>query len=216
MKDPKLDHASMAERRESMLEAAYRLFTKRSITAVTLEEIAKEAGCGKKTLLRYYDSKPGLVIAVATLEWKRFLTENQKRRPTADFEGMTAAQIFEFYLDSFLNLYKNNRDLLRFNQFFNIYILSEEVEHGALNPYEEMIEGLKGPFHKMYEIAKRDHTIRTDISEEEMFLSTLHLMLAVVTRYAVGLVYQPKKGFDAEKELLIQKEALLSHYCTKR
>ena len=29
-----------------------------------------------------------------------------------------------------------------------------------------------------------------------MFLATLHLMLAAVTRYAVGLLYQPENVFD--------------------
>ena len=37
-------------------------------------------------------------------------------------------------------------------------------------------------------------------------------MLAVVTRYAVGLVYQPERGFDDIKELEIQKEMLLLKY----
>ena len=53
----------------------------------------------------------------------------------------------------------------------------------------------------MYTRAEQDHTIRIDETEEEMFSTTLHLMFAAVTRYAVGLVYIPKSGFDAEKEL---------------
>ena len=211
MRDPKLDHATMVTRRENMLNAAYRLFTERSITAVTLEDIAKEAGCGKKTLLRYYDSKPGLVIAVAERQWEQFMTENRKRKPSENFDGMTAAEIFEFYLDSFLELYRNHKDLLRYNQLFNVYIRSENVDPGALNSYEDMIRNLTGQFHIVYEKAEQDHTIRTDIPEMEMFSTTLHLMLAVVTRYAVGLAFMPE-GFDPLKELEFQKEAILSQY----
>ena len=66
----------------------------------------------------------------------------------------------------------------------------------------------------VYERAEQDHTIRTDESEEEMFSTTLHLMLAAVTRYAVGLVYIPESGFDAEKELEKLKEAMLLRYKT--
>ena len=47
-----------------------------------------------------------------------------------------------------------------------------------------------------------------------MFSTTLHLMLAAVTRYAVGLVYIPENGLDAEKELEKLKEALLMRYRT--
>lgn len=211
MRDPELDHATMIERRENMLSAAYRLFTEKSITAVSLEEIAKEAGCGKKTLLRYYDSKPGLVIAVAERQWEQFTRENRKRRPNENFDGMTAEEIFIFYLDSFLELYRNHKDLLRYNQLFNVYLQSEKVDAGTMKPYEEMIRGLAKRFHIVYERAEQDHTIRTDIPEMEMFSTTLHLMLAVVTRYAVGLAFQPE-GFDDEKELVFQKEAILSQY----
>ena len=64
----------------------------------------------------------------------------------------------------------------------------------------------------VYERAEQDHTIRTDESEEEMFSTTLHLMLAAVTRYAVGLVYIPESGLDAENELEKLKEAMLLRY----
>ena len=47
-----------------------------------------------------------------------------------------------------------------------------------------------------------------------MFSTTLHLMLAAVTRYAVGLVYIPESGFDAEKELEKLKEAMMLRYKT--
>ena len=211
MRDPGSDRATMVMRRENMLNAAYRLFSEKSITAVTLDEIAREAGCGKKTLLRYYNSKPGLVIAVAGRQWEQFMAENRKRSPDENFDGMTAEEVFVFYLDSFLELYRNHRDLLRYNQLFNVYIQSVNVDPGAMRPYEEMIRNLAKRFHIVYEKAERDHTIRTDVPEMELFSTTLHLMLAAVTRYAVGLAFRPE-GFDALKELEFQKEAILAQY----
>ena len=211
MRDPGADHATMAVRRERMLSAAYRLFTEKSITSVTLEEIAREAGCGKKTLLRYYDSKLQLVIAVAVHQWGQVLQDILKRNAESRLEGASAREEFVFYLDSFIGLYLD-RELLRFNQLFNVYVQSEQPDTGTLEPYRDMIKGLAKRFHVVYEKAERDHTIRTDIPEHEMFSATLHLMLAVVTRYAVGLVYQSEEGFDAVKELEVLKEALLAMY----
>ena len=43
-----------------------------------------------------------------------------------------------------------------------------------------------------------------------MFSVTLHLMLATVTRYAVGLAYN--EDTDAEAELELLKEMLLSKF----
>ena len=77
----------------------------------------------------------------------------------------------------------------------------------TIRPYQDMIGELEPPFHEMYVKAQADHTLRTEIPEKEMFSTTLHLMLAAVTRYAVGLVYQA--GTEPEKELETLKELLL-------
>ena len=46
-----------------------------------------------------------------------------------------------------------------------------------------------------------------------MFSTTLHLMLAAVTRYAVGLVYEG--GTEPEKELTVLKEMLMGRYLAR-
>ena len=206
------DAAQMAKKRSDFLAKGYELFAKKNIDSVSTLEIARECGYGTTTLHRYYSTKPELVVAVAAWIWEQTIRENEEHRPSRDFSGMTAVEIFNFYLDSFIELYRNHRDLLRFNQFFNIYIQSEHIDPEVMKPYRDIIEGLKPEFHVIYARAEQDHTIRTDESEEEMFSTTLHLMLAAVTRYAIGLVYIPENGFDAEKELEKLKEALMLRY----
>lgn len=212
MRDKEKDAAQMAIKRRRFLEKAYELFTSKNIESVSMIEVARACGYGTMTLYRYFSTKPQLVIAVATWIWEQTIRENQERRPHADFAGMTALGIFEFYLDSFIELYRHKRDLLRFNQFFNIYIQSERIDPEVMKPYLDIIEGLRLEFHVIYARAAQDHTIRMDEPEEEMFSTTLHLMLAAATRYAIGLVYIPESGFDAEKELEKLKEALLMRY----
>ena len=212
MRNKEKDAAQMAIKRRHFLEKAYELFTKKNIESVTMVEVARECGYGTMTLYRYFSTKPELVVAVAAWIWEQTISENHRRRSGHHFEGMTAAEILAFYLEIFIELYRSKRDLLQFNQFFNIYIQSEGIDPEVLKPYRDIIEGLKPEFHVVWERAQQDHTIRTDEPEEEMFSSTLHLMLAAVTRYAVGLVYIPESGFDAEKELEKLKEALLMWY----
>ncbi len=43
---------------------------------------------------------------------------------------------------------------------------------------------------------------------------TLHLMLAIVTRYATGLIYQNDET-DAETELRMQKELLIARFTVR-
>ena len=148
-----------------------------------------------------------LVIAIAVRKWNEYLRENKAYVE----ENETAAQRFANYLDSFVDLYRNHRALLRFNQFFNIYLQREQVETEVLQPYQEVIRSLAERFYRMYKKAEEDHTLRTDIPVEEFFSVTLHLMLAAATRYAVGLVYRTG---DPEQELELLRAMLLSRFTT--
>lgn len=201
----RISAAQMAVRREIMLETAFRLFAEKNIDSVRIDDIAQETGFTTRSLLRYFKSKDDLVIAVAAWAWERFMTQNRKRRRNPN--GTTAAEDFAFYLESFLALYNNHADLLRFNQMFNVFVRAKHIDAMRMEPYQEVVEAVRQRFHEMYE--KRDGTLCAD-DEEEMFSVTLHLMLAAVTRYAVGLVY--RGGVEPIQELLILRDMLLERY----
>ena len=205
------------ERRQAFLEKGFEMFSQRNIESVRMEDIALASGHGIASMYRYFDRKAGFVVEVAAWKWGEFFKENRKRRPSDNFEGKTAADMFDFYLDSFLDLYRNQRALLRFNQFLNVYIQSsEDIAPETVNSYRQLMKPTADFFHLLYERGQRDGTIRTDIPETEMLSTTIHLMLAAVTRYAVGLVYQPPDGFDDLKELETLKRMLYQEYATQK
>ena len=205
------DAVEMAEKRKKLLNAGFHLFTEKGIEQVSLNEVAAEAGVGVATLYRYYSSKQDLVLEIGTTIWSEYTAKNMERNDIENPSG-TAVQRFESYLESFIDLYRNHKDLLRFNQLFNIYVINEQISIEKLEPYNDMIRLLEQRFCKVYQKAEQDGTLRTDIPEQEMFSTVLHLMLAVVTRYAVGLVYND--GTDPEKELLLQKKMLMNDFST--
>ena len=205
----------MAECRQAFLEKGFEMFSSKNIESVRMEDIAAASGHGIATLYRYFDKKADFVVAVAAWKWGEFFKENRRRRPSENFEGKTAADMFSFYLDSFLDLYRKQRALLRFNQFLNVYIQStEDVAPETVNLYRGLMKPITDFFYLLYERGKQDHTIRTDIPETEILSTTIHLMLAAVTRYAVGLVYRPEGGFDELRELETLKELLMMKYTT--
>ncbi len=202
-----------AQKRRVFLEKSFQMFTAANISSVTLQDIADASGYGIATLYRYFISKSNLVVETAVWGWKQYYKENLKRREQVAYEQMNGAQMLEFYLDSYLELYRNHKELLRFNQLFNIYIRSENIDEGVLKHYRDMIGRLEEQFASVYDKGTKDGTIRSDVGQSDMFCAIMHLMLAVVTRYAVGLAYKPEdKDYDEEKELLLLKEMLLKQY----
>ena len=208
------DAIEMAAKNQRILENGFRIFAENSIEKVTMSDVAKAAGVAVSSLYRYYNTKPTLVVAISTWAWNEYTKENARKATESGKPDRTAAEMFDFYLESFLDLYYNHKNLLRFNQFFNTYLLSVAISEEERMPYIDMIRGLEARFGGIYDKGLQDGTLRTDIPEKQLFSLTLHLMLAIVTRYAIGLVYQNDET-DAETELRMQKELLLAKFTVR-
>lgn len=202
------DERERAARKQRILEAAFPLLAEKGIDAVSMNEIADACSIGIATLYRHYRTKADLVLAISAWKWDDFMQANDKRLDTS---AMTAAENFDYYLETFLYLYRNYHDLLRFNHYFNGFVEKEQATQEQKKGFLDVVETIAQRFHKnIYVKAENDETLRTDISEEEMFSTTLHLMLSAITRYSVGLVFQ--NSSDMEKELLVLKKMLLREY----
>lgn len=204
------DAIQMAEKQKKTLETAFRVFSERTIESVTMTDIAKEAGVGIATLYRYYSTKPKLVMAVCVNVWKNYSTEQHIFADSNLQDNRTAAEDFEHFLDSFIELYRNHKDILRFNQFFNVYIQNEDVAAEDMKELIDFIYRLRTRFERIYQKGQKDGTLSCEISANRIFSLSLHLMLAAVTRYAVGLVYN--EDCDPIEELLMQKKMLMREF----
>lgn len=200
------DTVEMAAKNQRILESAFRLFAENTIEKVKLTEVAEAAEIGIASLYRYYPSKPELVLAVNTWAWSNYLSQN----PLPLSGQMTGAEELEVHLNAFLDLYHNHKELLRFNQFFNVYIQSEDISSEQMKNYLDIIRELEKPFAATCYKGQEDGTIKPGFSVKKMFSITLHLMLAAVTRYAVGLAYNEET--NAEEELELLKEMLLRKF----
>lgn len=206
-RNPERDAREREKRMLRIQEVAFNVFARDTIERVTMQDVADECEIGIATLYRHYKSKPELVVAASTWAWEKFIGANNQKM---DFSTLTAAEELEFYLETFINLYRNHRDILRFNQFFNIYVQSEKIDLEIMRPYMGMVKRLFLQFHGMWEKGERDGTLVRDLAEEEFITAVIRLMLAAVTRYAIGLVY--KGQADPEKELVLLKDMLVKRF----
>jgi len=204
--NPEISALQKETTRRMILSAGFRIFSEQTIEKVKMTDVAEASRIGVATVYRYYGTKADLVAAISTWAWGQYVSQVVQQST----EHMSAAEELSFFLETFMDLYRNHKDILRFNQFFNVYIESETVSEEAMKPFKAVIGQIVKRFHVIYEKAQKDHTVRTDIPENEIFSECLHLMLAAVTRYAVGLVFE--SGVDPEKELTLLKNMLLREF----
>ena len=197
--------------RQTIMEEGFKLYAERGIELVTLPEIADASIVGRATIFRYFNNKLELVISIASYKWEEYIKAYQDNTDEADIQKLSGAEWLKLYLDSFLDLYRNHADLLRFNYNFNIFVRNEKGTPEQMQPYMHIVDKLGGQFHEMYERGMKDGTLNTEIPEQEMFSTTFHIMLAAVTRYAVGLVYVYENA-DPEKELVRLEKMLLREF----
>ena len=195
-----------------IMEVAYQLFSDKGIEAVPMPTVAKASGVGNATLYRYFPAKLDLVVSIGTWKWNEYIALHDSFASKEERARMTGAEQLRFFMDAFLDLYRNHRDILRFNYSFNNYLRYEKATYEQTQSYIGMVDALGERFHRLYLRGQKDGTLNTEISEASMLSSLFHIMLAAITRYAVGLVYLPKEANDPESELVMLEELLLSRF----
>ena len=201
-----------AARRRSIIDNGFEMFSSRGIDLVSIDEIAGACSVTRATIYRYYPSKLDLVIEIGAVKWKEYFAEISARYPKGATDALSAWEHLGLIIDCFIDLYREKRELLRFNQYFNLFVKSANATDEQMRSYVGAIGLLRGAFERMYDKALRDGTVRTDMTAERMFSALLHIMLAAVTRYAVGLVYVPNSGADPVDELKMLKEMIINNF----
>ena len=197
-------------RRENMLEAGLRLFSKYGIENVKLQDVADEANVGIATLYNYYQNKPNLVNAISAYMWKKVWAENIDKVGKDELDSRNAYERIEGYFDLMIYLYREHPEILRFSGYYKTYMNLENSERIENNEHLDAVAPIAKIFHNLYEKAKVDKSIRTDIGEQEMFTTLALTMLGMAERYAMGIVWAANDENDYTKELLILKDMMLN------
>ena len=216
MRNSEKDAKEMSAKRELMLKTGFKIFSTNVIEAVSMQDIAAACNLGIATLYRYFATKLEFVIAVGVKQWENYYLEVEKLYNELDGENMNAVQEFEFCLDSYIRLYKNHKDFLKFNKNFDSYIRHEGATREQMKPYSDAVNVFAEKFHKIYVKAEKDGTLRTDVPEEKLFVSVAYIMFPVAAKCAEGFVYLGDSVTDMTEELVMLKNMILNEYVTEK
>ena len=204
------DEKEAERRRKQLLEAGFDLFSRHGIEAISLQMVSDTAEVGVATLYNYYQNKLSLVIAISAEVWENVRKELLEPFGLKALEGMNAYQLIEYYCDSIISLYQEKPEVLRFSANYKTYICREGVSQEQLKVQLDVLKPIGALFHTKYEEAKTDGSIRTDLSEWELFTTFTLTMLGMAERYAQGVVWADNPAGNHVKELLYLKEMLLA------
>ena len=199
---------------DQIIEACFKMFAENGIEQVTMTELAQASDVGRMTLFRYFPTKTELVVAISTYKWKEFIEWHNSLLSAEEIEMLTGAEYLKFFIYSFLELYRDHKDILRLNYNFNSFLIYQKGTEEQKKPYKELVDTLAEKFHTVYERGMLDGTLNTDIPEQTMFSSIFHIMLAAVTRYAQGLAIVNES--DPESELVMLADMMLAKFSNQK
>ena len=212
MRNLEKDEIEMAKKRARMLTVGFRLFSEMTIEVATMKDIAETCGFGYKTMFRYFGTKTALVIAIGAEKWKEYAVVVDKMYRARGGDAMNAAEELEFFLDCFIDLYQNHKDILRFVRNFETYIRHKNVSKEDLSAYNMVVDGFARKFHAVYQKAEKDGTLKLGLPETEFFPTIMYIMLSAAEKFAEGLVYPPEHEKDMTGELELLKKMILRMY----
>lgn len=150
-------------------------------------------------------------MELGALKWNQFAKEIRRNYEEQNCVKKTAYGEFCFFIDSYLLLYKKHQDLLRFNASFDQFVLHEHASPEALTEYYNSVTQFSDLFHEAWEKAQTDHTLRTDIPEQQLFVGTMYMMLTMMQKLASGLIY-PQETDTLIPEILKMEQQMVLEY----
>jgi AcrR family transcriptional regulator len=109
VKEPTQRSRRKAERREQLLAAASRLFAARGFRAVSIEDLASEAGVSGPALYRHFDSKESILADLLVDVSEQLLRQGSERVANATSPNDALRSLIAFHTDFALR----DRDLIR-------------------------------------------------------------------------------------------------------
>lgn len=186
-----------------IVDCAVNVFLERSISEVTVHDIAVSAGVGEATIYRYFTTKQNLVCAVAAeLENKIYRTYFDLSRAKNGFEKLS------LFYNTYSEIFSSRRELFRFINEFDAFMIndgktdSEEYSSG-LDMFKELCAGA-------YAEGLKDGSIAPVDDFETFYYATTHALLELCKKLSSTDIVKQDVGSNKQKEINILTEIILN------
>lgn len=205
----RLSEQAMQNRRETIIQTAFKLFCERGIENVPLAEIARRSGVSENTLYRYFANKNKLVLDAFVMLWDTIMKNvDHIVESVPNYDALTGIEQISVWLRGFRRLYQADREFVLFSYEAKLYLLRENIKLSCLQQ-DTLMQSFRGPCLAALEKGKKDGSIPTTSGCEELF----YAIWGAVRGYVVKIViYGKLYGQDSpwEKHYDMVEKGILS------
>ena len=160
-----------------LVDIATDLFMVRSISEVTIKDIAITAQVGEATIYRYFGSKQNLVMQAA-MKLQTIVSEGFFRLE----KGKNGYEKLALFYESYYDIFMKHSNFYKFLNEFDSYIASEKSDN--MNLYENAIDQYKVFYMDAYKMGLKDGSVKKQKDIEMFYFSTTHALLELCKKLA--------------------------------
>lgn len=172
-------------RMKEVIEKAAIIFCENGIDNTKVTDIAKEANIGVASVYRYFQTKADIVIQVGIKFWKDEAVKLYEKFNTDSFKRKQGLEQAEELLNVFMTLYKEHKNFLRYINYFDNYVVKEQIDALKLVEYEQNVINIKELIINAIKRGQADNTIRSTIDPEEFYITITHMLMSLVQKLAL-------------------------------
>jgi len=167
------------KKKEEVILVALEVFKEKGIENTKMSDISTNAEVGIASLYRYFKTKPELVICAAIKNWESVINTFYEDFNKDAYKSQNGIKSLATILDVFLNLYRDNKNFLRFIEEFDNYVIKEKISQEDLEIYEKNILNLMPLMIEALEKGKKDKSIKLNINNEEFYMTLTHSLMSL-------------------------------------
>ncbi len=160
-----------------LVDIATDLFMCRSISEVTIKDIAVSAQVGEATIYRTFGSKQNIVVKAA-MKLQSIVSEGffQLDKGNNGFEKL------KIFYQSYYEIFIKHPSFYKFLAEFDAFVSVENNDN--VTSYESVIDSYKAYFMKAYELGLKDDSIKEQKDINNFYFSTTHALLELCKKLA--------------------------------
>lgn len=191
-------------KRDFVADSAIKLFLEKSISGVTIRDVASASGVGEATVYRYFSTRANLIVACAV----KLQSEVGTVFLSAEKDETGYEKIARFY-GAYCEMFHTHPELYCFLSEFDAFCLSEGATD--LEEYQENFDRFRESFFAAYQAGIADGSLREIKEPETFYYATTHAMLSLCKKLATeARIVRQDDAIDPIAEIRTLTELILS------